>query len=68
MSANSPARLATRKLGRAGVEVTELGLGTLLGERRNVGADFSSASRDFKALGAFFCNSSSRLISRRRAR
>ena len=28
MTSNSPARLAKRKLGRAGVEVTELGLGT----------------------------------------
>ena len=25
-------------------------------EQRNAGADFSSASSDFKALGAFFCN------------
>jgi len=24
--------------------------------RRNTGADFSFASSDFKALGAFFCN------------
>ena len=40
--------------------------------RRNTGADFSSASSDFKALGAFFCNfaafSSWRLVSRSRAR
>ena len=37
MSANSPARLATRKLGRAGVEVTELGLGTApLGENWDI--------------------------------
>jgi hypothetical protein len=25
-------------------------------ELRNAGADFSSASSDFKSLGAFFCN------------
>jgi len=37
MSVNSPARLATRKLGRAGVEVTELGLGTApLGENWDI--------------------------------
>ena len=37
MSANSPARLATRKLGRAAVEVTELGLGTApLGENWDI--------------------------------
>src|SRR5271154_2745918 len=37
MSADSPARLATRKLGRAGVEVTELGLGTApLGENWDI--------------------------------
>ena len=37
MIANSPARLATRKLGRAGVEVTELGFGTApLGENWDI--------------------------------
>src|SRR5271163_294939 len=30
---------------------------TLALEQRNAGADFSSASSDFKALGAFYCNS-----------
>src|SRR5271169_2532835 len=46
-----------------------LGAGVVFWTMRNEGADFNSAYRDFKALGAFFCNFVTvrllRLVSRR---
>jgi hypothetical protein len=61
----STGMLSPRAPGKAGSTEGTFG-------RRNTGADFSSASSDFKALGALFCNFATfsflRLVSRSRAR
>ena len=70
----APPPSAWRDLPRRGIQQAATRTPVFAGAfgRLNAGADFSSASSDFKLLGAFFCNFATlsflRLVSRSRAR